>query len=126
MEKEIGTRPQFLFNPSSPNPQLATCNPFNLVIFQDLIPSLLAKEKEVSVFGIGPAGENGVLYSAIVGDRGHLGAHNGLGAVMGSKNLKAVVTYRGKRNFKIKDPDRPKEKNEALFEHAKKYGVRHK
>jgi aldehyde:ferredoxin oxidoreductase len=80
------------------------------------------KEKEVSVFGIGPAGETRVLYAAIVGDRGHLAAHNGLGAVMGSKNLKAVVAFRGKRNFDIKDPERLKEKNEALFEHAKGFG----
>jgi aldehyde:ferredoxin oxidoreductase len=82
-----------------------------------------AKEKEVSVFGIGPAGERGVLYSAIVGDRGHLAAHNGLGAVMGSKNLKAVVAYRGKRNFDIKDPEGLKKKNEAMFEFAKGFGT---
>jgi aldehyde:ferredoxin oxidoreductase len=81
------------------------------------------KEKEVSIYGIGPAGENGVRYAAIVGDRGHLAAHNGLGAVMGSKNLKAVVVYRGKRNFAVKDPDRLKEKNDALFEHAKGTGA---
>ncbi len=80
------------------------------------------REKEVSVFGIGPAGEHGVLYSAIVGDRGHLAAHNGLGAVMGAKNLKAVVAYRAPRNFPIKDPVLLKEKNEALFEHAKTFG----
>jgi aldehyde:ferredoxin oxidoreductase len=83
---------------------------------------LEVKEKEVSIFGIGPAGEHGVLYSAIVGDRGHTAAHNGLGAVMGSKNLKAVVAYRGKRNFEIKYPDRLKENNEAMFEHAKTFG----
>ena len=29
-----------LINTSSPDPQLPTCNPFNLVIFQDLTPSL--------------------------------------------------------------------------------------
>ena len=81
------------------------------------------KEREVSVFGIGPAGEHGVLYSSIVGDRGHLAAHNGLGAVMGSKNLKAVVAYRGKRNFEIKDPKGLKEKNDALTEHAKGFGT---
>ncbi|MBI5967353.1 MAG: hypothetical protein HY882_05795 [Deltaproteobacteria bacterium] len=80
------------------------------------------KEKEVSVFGIGPAGENRVLYAAVVGDRGHLAAHNGFGAVIGSKNLKAVVAYRGKRNFEVKDPERLKEKNEALFEFAKGFG----
>ncbi|MBW2408905.1 MAG: hypothetical protein JRF72_03835, partial [Deltaproteobacteria bacterium] len=53
----------------------------------------------VPVNRIGAAGENKVLYSAIVGDRGHLAAHNGLGAVMASKNLKAVVAYNGERNF---------------------------
>jgi len=87
---------------------------------------LAVKEKEVSIFGIGPSGENKVLYSAIVGDRGHLAAHNGLGAVMGSKNLKAVVAYRGKRNFDIKSPERLKEKNNALFEHAKGFGAFYK
>jgi aldehyde:ferredoxin oxidoreductase len=81
------------------------------------------KEKEVSVFGIGPAGEHKVLYAAIVGDRGHLAAHNGFGAVMGSKNLKAIVVYRGKRNFIVKDPQRLKESNESLFEFAKGFGT---
>jgi len=80
------------------------------------------KERDVSIYAIGPAGEKEVLYSAIVGDRGHLAAHNGLGAIMGSKNLKAVVVYRGKRNFEIKDPERLKERNEVLFEVAKVSG----
>ncbi len=83
---------------------------------------LAVKEKDVSIFGIGPAGENGVRFSNIGGDRGHFAAHNGLGAVMGSKNLKAVVSYRDKINFVIKDPERLKEKNNALFEHAKGFG----
>ncbi len=80
------------------------------------------KERDVSIYGIGPAGENGVRYSNVGGDRGHFAAHNGLGAVMGSKNLKAVVAYRDKRNFAIKDPERLKEKNNAMFEHAKGFG----
>lgn len=83
---------------------------------------LAAGEKDVSIYGIGPAGENCVRYASIVGDRGHVAAHNGLGAVMGSKNLKAVVVYRGKRNFTITDPERMKEKNDALFEIAKVAG----
>ena len=81
------------------------------------------KERDVSIYGIGPAGENCVRYAAIVGDRGHLAAHNGLGAVMGSKNVKAVVTYGGKRNFTVKDPERLKEKNNAMFQHAKTFGT---
>ena len=81
------------------------------------------KEREVSIFATGPAGENKVYFSAIVGDRGHVAAHNGLGAVMGSKNLKAVVAYRGKRNFGIHDPERLKEKNEENFEFVKTFGA---
>ena len=48
-------------------------------------------ERRISVAGIGPAGENRVRYAAICSDRGHMVASGGLGAVMGSKNLKAVV-----------------------------------
>ncbi len=80
------------------------------------------KGHEMSIFAIGPAGEKGVRYSAIVGDGGHVASHNGLGAVMGSKNLKAVVAYRGKRNFEIKNPALLKEKNVAMFEAAKVAG----
>ena len=40
---------------------------------------------------IGPAGEKMSLISGIVTDRGRIAARSGLGAVMGSKKLKAVV-----------------------------------
>jgi len=45
----------------------------------------------VSVASIGPSGEMGVKFSAIMSDFGHIAATGGVGAVMGSKNLKAVV-----------------------------------
>ena len=32
----------------------------------------------MSVFGIGPAGENLVKFAGIVGDKGHAAAHNGV------------------------------------------------
>lgn len=45
---------------------------------------------------IGPAGENGVRYaSAVSGDR--VAGRCGSGAVLGSKNLKALVAYGTKR-----------------------------
>jgi len=40
---------------------------------------------------IGPAGENSVPMACIRGDEGHTAGRCGLGAVMGSKNLKALV-----------------------------------
>ena len=40
---------------------------------------------------IGPAGENGVMFSAMIVDRSRAAARSGGGLVMGSKNLKGVV-----------------------------------
>lgn len=55
------------------------------------------KEKDpcISTLTIGPAGEKLVQYACIIGDRGRAAAYGGNGAVMGSKNLKAIA-IRGK------------------------------
>ena len=45
----------------------------------------------VRVSSIGGAGENGVLYAAIVNDLHRAAGRSGVGAVMGSKNLKAIA-----------------------------------
>jgi aldehyde:ferredoxin oxidoreductase len=84
------------------------------------------REREVSIFGIGPAGENKVYYATIVGDRGHVASKNGMGAVMGAKNLKAVVVYGGQRVFPIHDSEKLKEKDKELFEFAKNFGTFYK
>lgn len=47
--------------------------------------------KKTSVALIGPAGENLSLISGICNDHGRLAARSGVGAVMGSKKVKAVV-----------------------------------
>ncbi|MEW6333574.1 MAG: aldehyde ferredoxin oxidoreductase C-terminal domain-containing protein [Thermodesulfobacteriota bacterium] len=78
-----------------------------------------AKKTEVSIFAIGPAGEHGVRFACITGDEGHVAGHNGLGAVMGSKNLKAVVAYRAKPAFGVFDPPSLKEKAKAMLAYAK-------
>lgn len=62
--------------------------------------------KELSVFSIGIAGENLVRFAAIVGDGGHVMAHNGVGAVMGSKKLKAIAAARKPAvEIEIHDPN---------------------
>ncbi|GAW91016.1 aldehyde ferredoxin oxidoreductase family protein [Calderihabitans maritimus] len=48
-------------------------------------------DPEISVAAIGQAGENGVLYAALINDRGRAAGRGGIGAVFGSKNLKAIV-----------------------------------
>ena len=54
----------------------------------------MLKEKhgaEVSVLNIGPAGEKKVLLAAIMNDKDRAAGRSGVGAVMGSKKLKAIV-----------------------------------
>ncbi len=51
---------------------------------------------------IGPAGENRSLISGVCTERGRIAARSGLGAVMGSKNLKALVLT-GNRRIKAHD-----------------------
>ena len=76
--------------------------------------------REVSIFGIGPAGENRVRFACVVGDRGHVASKNGLGAVMGSKRLKAIVAYRGKYRVSVSDPERLiKLQDREVFEASK-------
>ena len=84
---------------------------------EELIGKELGKsQREVSIFGIGPAGENLVKFACIVGDRGHVAAHNGAGAVMGAKGLKAVAVSRGKRAIEVADKERVSFLAKDLFE----------
>jgi aldehyde:ferredoxin oxidoreductase len=60
---------------------------------------------------IGPAGENQVRYACIVS--GHrVAGRGGVGAVMGAKNLKAVIAN-GKKKIPVADPDAYKKMRKA-------------
>ncbi|MFC1993681.1 aldehyde ferredoxin oxidoreductase family protein [Chloroflexota bacterium] len=63
------------------------------------------EDKAMSVFCIGPAGENLVRFAVVAGDKGHVAAHNGPGAVMGSKKLKAIAVARGRGRVEVKNPE---------------------
>jgi aldehyde:ferredoxin oxidoreductase len=52
---------------------------------------------DIHVAAIGPAGENLVRFASIVTDRSYQASRMGMGAVMGSKRLKAVVLAGGER-----------------------------
>jgi len=88
---------------------------------EDLIRSELGfAAREMSVFSIGPAGENLVRFAALAGDRGHVAAHNGLGAVLGSKKLKAIAVARGRGRVEVKDPERLREVSREFWDRCKK------
>jgi aldehyde:ferredoxin oxidoreductase len=59
-------------------------------------------EKKARVLAIGPAGEKLSRMAAIINDHGRASGRGGLGAVMGSKNLKAIVA-RGHGKLKMAD-----------------------
>ena len=58
---------------------------------------------DCSVASIGPGGENLVRYAAIVNDKFRAAGRSGVGAVMGSKNLKAIAV-RGTGGVHVADP----------------------
>jgi aldehyde:ferredoxin oxidoreductase len=62
-------------------------------------------DERVRVAQIGPAGENQVRYAAVIHDVNRAAGRNGLGALMGSKNLKAVAV-RGTVNVPVSDRKR--------------------
>jgi aldehyde:ferredoxin oxidoreductase len=62
-------------------------------------------DADTKVACIGPAGENLVRYASIVSDVMFMNARGGMGAVMGSKNLKAVAV-RGSRSVEVAEADR--------------------
>lgn len=67
--------------------------------------TVAALEKLGSVATIGPAGENGVLFANIMMGEGNSVGRGGLGAVMGWKNLKAIVVN-GSAKTRIADQER--------------------
>ena len=71
-----------------------------------------------SVTCIGPAGENQVYLASIVNDEHRSGGRGGLGAIMGSKKLKAIVVS-GEKTPKAADPDKLKEVGKKLLDKVK-------
>jgi aldehyde:ferredoxin oxidoreductase len=63
---------------------------------------------------IGPGGERGVLFAAILNEAKHANGRTGLGAVMGSKNLKAIAVL-GTQDLVTFDPVKVKTMREALI-----------
>lgn len=73
--------------------------------------------KRVRVACIGPAGENLVLFAGVMNDHGRAAARTGLGAVMGSKKLKAIAVS-GRADVPLHDPNANKHANRELTNHV--------
>lgn len=77
------------------------------------------QDKWTQIASIGQSGENLSLISGIATDRGRIAARSGLGAVMGSKNLKAVA-FHGQAKIPVAKPDELKLINKKYLEDYKK------
>jgi len=75
-------------------------------------------DDRVRVTSIGPGGENLVPYACILNDLTNAAGRTGLGAVMGSKNLKAIAV-RGSGRVEVADPEKTKELTRAIAETIK-------
>jgi len=64
---------------------------------------------------IGPAGERRSLLACIINDKGRAAGRSGLGAVMGSKKLKAVVAV-GNEKVPVADPGKVEQVRQRCFE----------
>ena len=70
----------------------------------DLLKERHGKERKPKVLSIGPAGENLVRFAAICNDKGDFIGRTGMGALMGSKKLKALVV-KGTRKVEVSYPE---------------------
>ena len=77
------------------------------------------RDLEMSVASIGPAGENLTKFAGVFFDHGHSASHNGLGAVMGSKKLKAIAIRRGKEEVPVRNPEQVRAVAKQLIENVK-------
>jgi aldehyde:ferredoxin oxidoreductase len=73
-----------------------------------------------SVIAIGPSGENRVVFSMALVDKAATLGRGGLGAVMGSKNLKAIVAS-GENRPKVYDPEELKTLLTGIRERLKRF-----
>jgi aldehyde:ferredoxin oxidoreductase len=62
-------------------------------------------DQRIRTAQIGPGGENLVRFACIINDLKHAAGRSGMGAVMGSKNLKAVAV-RGKLKLELAEPEK--------------------
>ena len=75
-------------------------------------------EKNAAVVSIGPAGEKLVRLACIISDNGRAAGRCGLGAVMGSKNLKAIAA-KGSKKISVANPEMFDELKREIVEKSK-------
>ncbi len=71
--------------------------------------------EDFQIATIGPAGEKMVYFACITHDFGRQAGRTGVGAVLGSKNIKAIAV-RGSKGFPIYDPEGVIKKGQEMYD----------
>jgi aldehyde:ferredoxin oxidoreductase len=96
----------------------------------DYLKNKLGSDK-LEIMTIGPAAENGALFGCIMTNRDHAAGRTGMGTVMGSKNLKAIVVKAPRKKTLFRASDNGREaikryiwqmKNSPHYKGIKKHG----
>ncbi len=90
---------------------------------EDLDDTLKEVHPKCSVLNIGPAGEQQSLLACIMNDKDRAAGRSGVGAVMGSKNLKAITVSASKRSVTVADAEALKLANSESLKIIKENGV---
>jgi len=100
-------KPTYLFIADS-GPQLMDASDLWGKDVFETIDALEKRHEKAKAAVIGPGGEKLVRYAAIMNDHHRAAGRGGVGAVMGSKNLKAIVVH-GTKEVPQADPEKLKE-----------------
>jgi len=90
----------------------------------DTVDELRRRHEPCSIIPIGPAGENLVRISVTFIDKGGTVGYGGLPAVMGSKNLKAMVAIQGTKEIRVADRLRLQRAVDQMMERVMSYRLR--
>ena len=90
----------------------------------DTTDELRRRHSPCSIIPIGPAGERQSAISVTQIDKGGTIGSGGLAAVMGSKNLKAIVARTGSRSTEVADPARLQRLVQEILEKISTYHLR--
>lgn len=90
---------------------------------EEVTDSLVKLYPKASVLDIGPAGETGSLMACIINDKDRAAGRSGVGAVMGSKNLKAISVVATRTIMEPFDVDKLREATRTAQAKLKENGV---
>ncbi len=90
---------------------------------EEAVEKVRAFEGECQALVIGPAGENLVRIASIMNQAHRAFGRGGVGAVMGSKNLKAIVVKNGIKKFQGKDIEHLKKLNRVALDKVKVFPI---